>query len=557
MTQIPPPPPGFQLDVPANAPPPAAGGIAPPPPGFQLDQVGAAVSGESPGMAALRANFMAHQPPPPQPAQDVSANPQASSLPGPLGQLANTSNALSTGAQQGMTLGWGDELGAAMMTPIDMIRKGTWDVPGTFSGILKDVQGQNANNIALNPTAAGVGDTLGSLSLIGKAPMTAPARAVLPTFEQAVRGGVTGGTFGAINGAGRGTTLQDRIGGAIKGGSEGLATGAAVGTVIGHSTQAPKPVAPDIAALDAVKTAAYAHADQLGVVYSHTGYDKLVNDLGADALKDNINPKLHPAAFETLDQMARKPPGYAPTLTQLDQLRQQVSRDVMTKDPGERHFGMQMIEGIDGFIDNAKNAHVAAGSGPDAAAAITAARAANAILRKTQTVHSLIQNAELQAGSTNSGGNINNAIRQQFKTLLKVDNRGMSKAQKQGFTPAEIHQMANITLGGTKENAMRFLGNLLKPNAITAGPWALGIAAFPPLAALPAGGMLLKRLADTGTTGKAAKLASFAAAGGNVPTAQISAPWQQLLSRAPGQAALLGPRLRPPFRQPLPDGSYQ
>ncbi len=284
---------------------------------------------------------------------------------------------------------------------------------------------------------------------------------------------------------------------------------------------------PTVADLEAAKNAAYKAVDDMGVVYSPQGYDKLVNDLQEAAQAGYISPDIHKGPIAVLNVMGKKPAGYAPTLTELDQLRQYAKENAFST-VGESRFGKQIVNGIDNFIENAGPADLAAGAGPEASQAITQARVANTILRKTQTVKSLIANAELQAGSTNSGGNINNALRQQFKTLLKQDERGISEAVKQGFSPEEIKQMQSLVLGGTKENAMRFLGNLLKPNLLNAIPYSMAIPAFPAAGVLPVAGQTMKHFADTGAIGKANAIADMIASTGKpaaLPLPVTLSPW--------------------------------
>jgi hypothetical protein len=566
----PPLPAGFQLDA---APAPAAAPAVPAlPPGFQLDGALAApavapqgmvpgsreyanwardqavagnalpqvsVPSATPAYDAFKAGFdQNYQQANPQ-AQNVAANPQASTLPGPVGQLANTLRASGAGIDQGVTAGWGDEINAGLMTPVQMAVDHSLDVSAAFGKVLAGTRDYTAQSEALNPQAAHAGDIAGGLALAGSAPgagaaaSTAPV--VAPTAAQlAMQGAKAGGVYGAVNGAGRGDTLEDRGIGAVSGGVTGALTGALAGKLAGDAIKPPALPVPSIADLEAVKNAAYQHADNLGVTYSPTGYDDLVNNLVTAAKADHINPDLHPGSAGVLQDMLNAPPGYSPTLTQLDQLRQVARRDAFSSQ-GDGHFGQQIIDGIDNFINKASNAQVATGSGPQAAQAITDARAANSAWRKTQTVQALIDNANLQAGAANSGGNINNALRQQFKTLLKQDSNGVSAAQKSGFSPDEIHQIANLTLGGTKENVLRFFGNILKPNAISAVPWGMAVTHMPALAALPAAGQIAKTMADTGTIGKANALAAMVARR-NMPGAgpqMISPTLNRVLNVAP------------------------
>lgn len=461
-----------------------------------------------PYVAAAPQQSQAPQPP----------NSLASSLPGPLGQLQNTMSAEMQGELQGRTLNWGDELMASLMTPIQMAVDRTANPVQAYQTALSKERGIEANQRALNPSAADSGQLFGAIDTLGGRGGAGVLSKAAPTARSLIaRGAVEGGIYGGVSGAGAGTDLKDKL---VQGG-QGAATGAAFGAGAGAAgkmfTGGAKPTIQSATDLQSAKDAAYAKVDQLGVRFSAQGYNDLVSKIAQDATNDNISAVRHPKAFSWLQQLRPAPGGTAPTLTQLDQMRQQVYRDLVA--PGlrnpehaaEAHFGQQIIDNIDNFIDGAKPAQIATGSGPQAAAAIRNARGANRQWRKMQTVDEALYNAQLNAASSGSGGNINNAVRQQFKSILK------SPTKRRGFTALETQQMENIVKSSGGENAMRLAGKLSPSgNGLMAALGIGGTMANPVLGAVPLAATGAKYLADNATLAKVQKLRALISNGGKM-----------------------------------------
>jgi hypothetical protein len=300
------------------------------------------------------------------------------------------------------------------------------------------------------------------------------------------------------------------IGGIVP--STALAGARAIGGMGAELPTLEQLTAPDHnAGLIATKNAAYDNASNLGAQYSPQGFGDLTAKMAADATTDGINPMRHPQASAMLQQMGDlQSKGYAPTLTQLDQLRQVISRDVAkSSDAAEAHFGRQMINNIDDFVAHATPAQMAAGAGPAAADAIQTARAANTRLSKTDAIDTAIQKAVTQAGASGSGGNINNALRQQFKPFL--NNPNMAR----GLTPEETQAIVKIVMGSPVENTLRTVGKMapggngLMNQMSTVGAVLSHGATLP----ITMGAGVAKRLADGMTESKIANLRSAVSTG--------------------------------------------
>jgi hypothetical protein len=137
----------------------------------------------------------------------------------------------------GMGIPWSDEIMAAAMTPIEMVRQGTTDPAEAYRYAKTRENLLNEQTRANTPGALGIGaEVAGGLAtgagVLGSGPraaaatiggVTIPAKAV----NYATNIGKAGG-LGVVTGAGEGDTLKERARGALIGGGIGTALGATV-----------------------------------------------------------------------------------------------------------------------------------------------------------------------------------------------------------------------------------------------------------------------------------------------------------------------------------------
>lgn len=128
------------------------------------------------------------------------------------------------------------------------------------------------------------------------------------------------------------------------------------------------------------------------------------------------------------------------------------------------------------------------------------ARGNFAAFKRDQTVRDALEQANLQASATGTGANIDNAIRQKFKTILNNENK------RRGFSDDELSQMRKIVEGTAMGNAMRFVGKLAPTGIVSGGIGAglehalfggvKGILGMPGFVAKKASDYMTKRNAD-------------------------------------------------------------
>lgn len=226
----------------------------------------------------------------------------------------------------------------------------------------------------------------------------------------------------------------------------------------------PRPAGPKgVEVLRAEKTAAYQAVDQLGVQYAPASTAQLGADIASDLASKRINPKVTPKAHavmeDVVDQLSS---GQPVSLGQLDDMRQQVWLSTGKGDDAEKFFGDRIREMIDAYAEKAGPADLLNGSGPDAVAAIKAAREANRKYRNVQEVTNRTESADLRAASTYAGGNKANATRQNLRPLIDPK----SPQRLKGLTPAEAKALNRVVRGTAGQNAMRLTGKVLDPRGL-------------------------------------------------------------------------------------------
>lgn len=168
--------------------------------------------------------------------------------------------------------------------------------------------------------------------------------------------------------------------------------------------------------------------------------------------------------------------------------------------------------------------------------------------------------AKLRAGSTGSGGNVDNAIRQNL--------RGVYEKSK-NLTPAEEAAFQKAIVGSKSQNALRQVGKFSPQGNGLMAAGNLGAAAMAgPVGAIPgAAGMISKIVADSITKGRVDDIIRIMAQGGEqaAQTQRVLAIeaarnpraavlYRQVMAAAPSTASTVATSARPalPTREQVP-----
>lgn len=311
--------------------------------------------------------------------------------------------------------------------------------------------------------------------------------------------------------------------------------------------------APTLAELAAAKTAAYKAVDDSGVRYTPQAFGSLMEATAQKLDAEGFHAGLHPKTalmMERIGASDRAVGGYSPTLTELDQLRQQIGRDVASSsDPGERRMGQLMRDQIDDFIENAGPEQLVGGDAATAGGLITKARDLNARVSKLRSLDQLDEKATDRAASTGTGGNGENAQRQNVRRFAD---------KTKNLTADEKAAARRVVRGTPGGNALRQVGRLSpEGNGVMVGMHLLGALPSHGMSLPVAGaGFIARRVSDALTQRNVQALRDLIASGGEAAqevTAQLAAPQFEDIRRqladdlastyAVGSAAI-------PFREP-------
>lgn len=296
------------------------------------------------------------------------------------------------------------------------------------------------------------------------------------------------------------------------------AGGALVGAVAGPAAfnkaiKAMSPAAAE-ASLSDLKTAGRAGYQSQEVT------DVRINSRAASDLAAKIETDLHGAGFRptseakvfnAVDELrAAENGGRAATVADIDGVRKVLGNAAKEKDlqgmlTPQAVAAKTAMQHINDFLPNLKQADLLAGNAGKANAILDEARQNWGAYKRAQGVQTTLDNAKINAASANSGGNLQNSIKQAFKPMLK---NNASKAV--GYNQEELAALNQVVRGTWGGSAARAAGNLLGGGGglgMLAGGFA-GYEAGGVPGAITAGlaGRTLKKIGDKTTLNAVANL---------------------------------------------------
>lgn len=441
-------------------------------------------------------------------------------------------------ATQGVSFGFGDEIGASgaasgaflrSLLETGSIEQASQAAGEAYNQRLGELR-QGIRDVRAEHPIAGTGaEVLGGLATGGtfaKSGLTL-LNAARPTIPSMVtRGAIEGAGYGAIHGFGTGEGgVEDRARRAASGAAVGGATGGIMGLVGGAiaGRQARQNV-PTTQELRKAGDAAYKAADRAGVVVANQRFASAVDDIATAAKQAGIDRTIHPRATAALTRLESEM-GKQPTLKEMETLRRVLKAAAASPEADERRIAQIMIEKFDDFIGNLSPADVVAGDAVAGSQAVREARRFWNRFRKAELIDEAVEAAALRAASTGSGGNVDNAIRQNIRSILT--NRKTSRL----FSEEERRLMKRVVEGGRLQNLARWLGKMSpEGNGLSLllhllGGTATGGATLP----LAGVGAASKAFADRATPMNVNALLD-AVRLGQMPTAQqLTGPQQALL----------------------------
>lgn len=328
-----------------------------------------------------------------------------------------------------------------------------------------------------------------------------------------------------------------------------IAGGLAPGVMQGQLTSGIRS-APSIDDLRATADAAYDVADKSGVIVGRNAMQRLANEVENLLANEAYHPKQAPSVSAALGVISKSAKNNA-TLKHLDKvIRGLTGNAAMSKVPGESRLGSMVIDKIDEFMENltpqdlAVPANIA--SGP--AGAVEALKAARSMwhrMRKAQMIDEAVDKARLEASSSGTGGNLENRIKQNLKSIL------LNPKKIKGFTKPERALIRKAVEGSNPEKFLRWFGRSFSPSTgALQGLGTLGTSGLaamfihPGLAMVPAAGMGAKAMAEALATRNASRV-SAAARGGPLTTPTTTQRANQILLEMQRRAKLAGQSAAP------------
>lgn len=331
-----------------------------------------------------------------------------------------------------------------------------------------------------------------------------------PFTQAATSGAIYGGTDAAIQGQniGQGAALGAGAG-LIGQGAASALTGAA-SRVAGAFNRRPQiPTQPE---LREAANRAYAASEQAGVVVRPDAVTRLRQNVEKSLAEFGYAPEIQPGVAGVLNGLARAE-GQNVTLKGLDTLRKTAGHLRGSSDASTRAVGNRLVNEIDDFLRNLGPADVLTGNSSAGVGALQEARRLWQRSAKADTLADALGKAELRAASTGSGGNIDNATRQNVRRVLE---------KGRGWTPDEQAALREIVTGTPSQNALRQAGKLapggnglmtaLNLGAVVANPW---------MALASAGGAASKYAADRMTGAAVKRAEDLILSGGNSAALQV------------------------------------
>lgn len=363
----------------------------------------------------------------------------------------------------------------------------------TSSGIQDAIEGQTGKFYEPQTTAGQYAQTVGEFA---PAALAGPGSVARKLTTQAVVPALASETAGQLT---KGTEAEPyaRVAAGVLG---GVGAGAAANSL---ASKAAKVTTPSIDEIKDAARAQYNHPEVAAVKIKPQAVSDLSDSIRADLEGQGFRDWAHPKPFKALDELtaprtASATAANAPvTVKDIDAvqklLRQQaMERNAIGQLTPDAIAAARANEKVSDFLSGLKQPDLIAGNAKKAASILGDARANWGAASRAQEIQTLQDNARIQAGSTYSGGNQNNATRQALRPLLKND-----AARAYGYNQDELDQLNRAVTGTVPGNTARWVGKRLGNLASTAGVVG-GVATgnLPLAVGVPAVGMAARAIGN-------------------------------------------------------------
>jgi hypothetical protein len=214
---------------------------------------------------------------------------------------------------------------------------------------------------------------------------------------------------------------------------------------------------------------AYQKANKSGVVVKPASLQAKLPEFKNVLKIEGFDAQLHPQikfVIERLETEINSPK----TLQEMETLRRIVKSPTKQFDnPDQQRIAYKLLEEYDNYVSNLSKNDLAPVQNPEKAfASLKEARSLYSKSIKSDTISDLIERAEITAGANYTQSGLENALRQELKSLAKNPKR------MNGFTKTEKDAIIAAAKGGNLQNFLRYVGKLA-PTSVIAGGGAAGL----------------------------------------------------------------------------------
>lgn len=365
---------------------------------------------------------------------------------------------------------------------------------------------------------------------------------------------VGGAAQGAIHGLGTGTSLEERLGHAGEEAAIGAPLGLA-GAGVGHAlARGARKVGEKLGTVEALPAAATkeellkqgraaydaSKAAGIGIKASETRnlYKNIMRQLEDVGYDEEAHSSMKPALrrLRDIDRSA--------SIEDLDRIMRMTKNAAKNwQKPEDQMMAAIFKKNVNDFLEDLHPTQTIGGkSGIEAVEALQEGREFWKRGRKAEIIEGIIDEAKDRAGSTGTGGNFTNLVRQAANKQLKI-----AKKQKNYWTPDEIQALRELARGGLGANALRSLSRLDPFHHGLIGSFEALHALTDPLGAGAAAiaGIGAHKASEKLTEGAVDRLQKIVAGGGRKSAIPSLSPMESAAARYATVPAMVAPAMFP------------
>jgi hypothetical protein len=236
----------------------------------------------------------------------------------------------------------------------------------------------------------------------------------------------------------------------------GIRAGARAIPGVAQQLRRPKVEPPSSQALKDAAGKGYDQLRDMGVDYRSDAVAGMARGIRSELEQDGILAELAPKTFRLIEKLENPPDRSVASLAGIEAARRSFRHAAQDfSNPTEQEAAKRALAGLDGFVERGDPSTVVAGPASEAGRVAAGARGNYAASKRSDRLTGLEETAERRAAASNSGQNIDNAIRQRVASILQ------NPKQRAGFNKEEIAALESVARGTAGRNLTRRIGNLL------------------------------------------------------------------------------------------------